>query len=45
MLLGKLGTGLLSNILTGRGTNWAGKGCGINRAGEGKRPISLIKVL
>ena len=45
MLLGKLGKGLLSNILTGRGINWAGKGPGINRAGEGKRPISLIKAL
>ena len=31
MLLGTLGTSLLGNLLTGR----AGKGKGINRAGEG----------
>ena len=35
MLLGKLGAGLLGNILTGWGINKAGKGRGINRAGEG----------
>ena len=34
MLLGTLGASLLGNILTGRGINWAGKGRGINRAGE-----------
>ena len=35
MLLGTLGASLLGNILTGRGINTAGKGWGINRAGEG----------
>ena len=35
MLLGKLGAGLLGNILTGWGINKAGKGRGINWAGEG----------
>ena len=35
MLLGKLGAGLLGNILTGWVINKAGKGRGINRAGEG----------
>ena len=35
MLLGTLGASLLGNLLTGRGINWAGKGGGINRAGEG----------
>ena len=35
MLLGTLGASLLSNILTGRGINTAGKVRGINRAGEG----------
>ena len=35
MLFGKLGAGLLGNILTGWGINKAGKGRGINRAGEG----------
>ena len=35
MLLGTLGASLLGNILTGRGIYKAGKGKGINRAGEG----------
>ena len=35
MLLGTLGARLLGNLLTGRGVNRAGKGCGINRAGVG----------
>ena len=41
MLLGILGTSLLGNLLTGKGLssnlglNRAGKGGGINRAGEG----------
>ena len=35
MLLGTLGASLLGNLLTGRGVYRAGKGCGINRAGEG----------
>ena len=35
MLLGTLGENLLGNILTGRGVNRAGKGCGINRVGQG----------
>ena len=35
MLLGKLGASLLQNLLTVQGVNRAGKGCGINRAGEG----------
>ena len=35
MLLGTLGASLLGNLLTGRGVNRAGKGCRINRAGEG----------
>ena len=35
MLLGKLGASLLGNLLTGKWTNRAGKGRGINRAGEG----------
>ena len=35
MLLGTLGASLLGNLLTGRGINIVGKGCGINRAGEG----------
>ena len=34
MLLGTLGRGLLGNLLTSKGINRAGKGCGINRAGE-----------
>ena len=34
MLLGTLGASLLGNILTGRGIYRAGKGKGINRAGE-----------
>ena len=34
MLLGTLGASLLGNILTGKGINGAGKGKGINRAGE-----------
>ena len=35
MLLGTLGASLLGNILTGRGTNRAGKGQVTNRAGQG----------
>ena len=35
MLLGTLGASFLSNILTGRGINRAGKVRAINRAGEG----------
>ena len=35
MLLGTLGASLLGNILTGRGIYKAGKGQGINRAGQG----------
>ena len=35
MLLGTLGASLLWNLLTGRGINRVGKGCGINTAGEG----------
>ena len=35
MLLGTLGEILLGNLLTGRGTNRAGKGRGVNRADEG----------
>ena len=34
MLLGTQGASLLGNILTGWGINRAGKGRGINRAGE-----------
>ena len=34
MLLGTLGASLLGNVLTGKGINGAGKGKGINRAGE-----------
>ena len=35
MLLGTLGARLLGNLLTGGEVNRAGKGRGINRAGEG----------
>ena len=35
MLLGTLSASLLGNLLTRRGVYRAGKGCGINRAGEG----------
>ena len=35
MLLGTLGASLLGNLLTSPGVNRAGKGRGINRAGEG----------
>ena len=35
MLLGTLGASLLGNLLVGQGVNTAGKGRGINRAGEG----------
>ena len=35
MLLGTLSARLLGNILTGQETNIAGKGRGINKAGEG----------
>ena len=35
MILGALGESLLGNILEGKGINRAGKGCEINRAGEG----------
>ena len=35
MLLGTLGASLLGNLLTDPGINRAGKGKGINRAGEG----------
>ena len=35
MLLGTLGANLLGNLLTGWGIYRAGKGKGINRAGEG----------
>ena len=35
MLLGFLGASLLRNLLTGQGMYRAGKGKGINRAGEG----------
>ena len=35
MLLGTLGASLLGNILTGQGIYRAGKGRGINRAGQG----------
>ena len=35
MLLGTLGASLLGNLLTGWGVNRAGKGRGINKAGEG----------
>ena len=35
MLLGTLGASLLGNLLTGWGMNRAGKGRGINKAGEG----------
>ena len=34
-LLGKLGANLLGNLLTRKGINRAGKGKGINTAGEG----------
>ena len=34
MLLGTLGASLLWNILAGQGINKAGKGRGMNRAGE-----------
>ena len=34
MLLGTLGASLLRNILVGKAINKAGKGNGINRAGE-----------
>ena len=34
MLLGTLGASLLGNLLTGKGIYRAGKGKGINRAGE-----------
>ena len=34
MLLGTLGASLLRNILAGKAINKAGKGNGINRAGE-----------
>ena len=35
MLLGTLGARLLGNLLVGQGVKRAGKGRGINRAGEG----------
>ena len=35
MLLGILGASLLGNLLTGKWIDRAGKGKGINRAGEG----------
>ena len=35
MLLGTLGASLLGNLLTAKGIYRAGKGKGINRAGEG----------
>ena len=35
MLLGTLGATLLGNLLTGKGVNRAGRGRGINWAGEG----------
>ena len=35
MLLGTLGASLLGNLLTGKGIYRAGKGRGLNRAGEG----------
>ena len=35
MLLGTLGASLLGNLLTGKGVYRAGKGKGINSAGEG----------
>ena len=35
MLLGTLGVSLLGNLLTRKGIYTAGKGKGINRAGEG----------
>ena len=35
MLLGTLGASLLGNLLTGKGVYRAGKGKGINTAGEG----------
>ena len=35
MLLGTLGASLLGNLLNGRGIYRAGKGKGINMAGEG----------
>ena len=35
MLLGTLGASLLGNLLTGWGVNRAGKGRGIDKAGEG----------
>ena len=34
MLLGTLGASLLGNLVTGKGIYRAGKGKGINRAGE-----------
>ena len=34
MLLGTVGASLLRNLLTGQGVNRAGKGKGINRAGD-----------
>ena len=34
MLLGTLSASLLGNLLNGREIYKAGKGCGINRAGE-----------
>ena len=37
MLLGKLGAGLLENILTGRGINKAGEDRGVLRAGYGNK--------
>ena len=35
MLLGTLGASLLGNLLTGKGIYRAGKGKGVNSAGEG----------
>ena len=42
MLLGTLGASLLGNLLTGWGVNRAGKGRGINKAGEGVQEQAIV---
>ena len=42
MLLGTLGASLLGNLLTGWGVNRAGKGRGINEAGEGVKEQAMV---
>ena len=39
LLLGKLGAGLLENILTGRGIDRAGEDRGVLRAGYGNKKV------